>query len=207
MRLMVSAASSLGVHAASGDHVDPRPERVGKHDVAAAIDMGRIVVGVDGSAELHQALAWALEEARLRGDELTVVHAYPPPKDRDQYASAYAYVPEDILRVIVDREDVRRAERHDRARQRAEALVADIIRDVAPDGAGVPLKSLVVEDDRPARALIRSARDADLLVVGSRGLGAVRGRLLGSVSQACVRHAPSAVLVVTPERAPAPAAA
>jgi nucleotide-binding universal stress UspA family protein len=48
----------------------------------------------------------------------------------------------------------------------------------------------------PAEGLIELSRDAGLLVVGSRGRSDLKGRLLGSVSQQCVHHAPVAVVVV-----------
>jgi nucleotide-binding universal stress UspA family protein len=46
--------------------------------------------------------------------------------------------------------------------------------------------------------LVRSAREGDLLVVGSRGLGGFKGLLLGSVSQQVVHHAPCPVVIVPP---------
>ena len=44
--------------------------------------------------------------------------------------------------------------------------------------------------------LLDAASDADLLVVGSRGLGGFKGLILGSVSQQCVQHAPCPVVIV-----------
>ncbi len=40
-------------------------------------DMRRIVVGIDGSPHSHVALAWAVEEARLRGLGLRIIHVFP----------------------------------------------------------------------------------------------------------------------------------
>jgi nucleotide-binding universal stress UspA family protein len=54
-------------------------------------------------------------------------------------------------------------------------------------------------------ALLERAEGADLLVVGSRSHGLVRGMLLGSVALHCIVHAPCTVLVVHPQDRPAPA--
>jgi nucleotide-binding universal stress UspA family protein len=58
----------------------------------------------------------------------------------------------------------------------------------------------VVREGAPARVLLEAASDADLLVIGSRGLGGFRGLLLGSVGQQCTHHAPCPVVIVPHER-------
>ncbi len=85
-------------------------------------------------------------------------------------------------------DDVRRSAQD--AIDRAKALVAD----VAP---GVPVSGETIEQ-APAPALVAAAAaaGAQLLVVGSRGLGGFQGLLMGSVSQYCTRHAPCSVVVV-----------
>jgi nucleotide-binding universal stress UspA family protein len=54
----------------------------------------------------------------------------------------------------------------------------------------------VVREGQPAEVLVEAAEDADLLVVGSRGLGGFRGLLLGSVGQQCAHHARCPVVIV-----------
>jgi nucleotide-binding universal stress UspA family protein len=130
----------------------------------------RIVVGVDGSADGHRALAWAVEEARLRACELDVVQAW-------EYLGVYTVDP-----------DSRQL-----AHSKLEAAVAGL------ETSGVDVKPRLVEG-RPVEALLEAARDADLLVVGSRGHGGLAATVLGSVSTGVVRHAPCPVVVVPPPR-------
>jgi nucleotide-binding universal stress UspA family protein len=63
---------------------------------------------------------------------------------------------------------------------------------------GVAVHRLVA-DGTPRAALLATAHDAQMLVVGSRGRGGVRGMMLGSVSQAVLHHAPCPVSVVHPQ--------
>jgi nucleotide-binding universal stress UspA family protein len=58
----------------------------------------------------------------------------------------------------------------------------------------------MVSKDRPARALLRRAENAQLVVVGSRGRGALLGLGLGSVSQKLLHHSPCPVAVIRPEK-------
>lgn len=146
--------------------------------------MGELVVGVDGSDGSRRALVWAVDEARLRGDGLTVVTVMPSPN----LLITPAAIGEDVRR---------RADRE--ASQRAGALFEEVI---APHAdVGVAITPVVVRDDATFDALIRRAADADALIVGSRGLGALRRLLLGSISQHCVRHATSPVMIVPPDGA------
>ena len=77
----------------------------------------------------------------------------------------------------------------------AQKILFDALNEVSGEGPGVIIRPSVVEG-HPADVLVREARGADLLVVGSRGYGGFAGVLLGSVSQHCVHHAPCSVLVI-----------
>lgn len=71
------------------------------------------------------------------------------------------------------------------------------------DDATLPAKvtRTVIGADHPARALLDIAAWARLLVLGRRGRGGFAGMLLGSISQHCVRHATSPVMIVPPDGA------
>lgn len=165
--------------------------------------MGRIVVGIDGSKGAQAALAFAATEARMREDTLEVVYVHSLPA----FASPFAHglsaevVSGDLYADMVmhDQEDREVAEQQ--ARQFGERLLSDAVEQV--DTAGVTVERTLLFDRRPARRLVSLAndrKDADLLVVGSRGRGELTGLLLGSVSQACVGNARMPVTVVPTRR-------
>lgn len=156
--------------------------------------MGHIVVGIDGSPESKQALQWGVEEGRLRGAEVQVVYAYGRPEEQNPYAMAYW--PSSELADVAKSEREWRNNQLQRGRQRAEALVHGVVHEVVPRHSPVRVEPLVVLDSRPVRALLQRARDADLLVVGSRGRRGLSGLLLGSISQQCVAKAPCPVVIV-----------
>ena len=140
---------------------------------------GTIVVGVDGSEQSVEAVRWAEEEARLRGATLRAVLVWSLLDQRLQDGEAFdpRYGETEALAAL------------DRAL--AEALGdrrADVER-AAPC-------------DLPATGLLDAARDADLLVVGARGVGGFRGLLLGSVSRKVLERSTAPVAVV---RHPSPA--
>jgi nucleotide-binding universal stress UspA family protein len=77
----------------------------------------------------------------------------------------------------------------------AEEIVGNAI-DVVRDETGDIDVTTTVEEGQAAAVLLEAARDADLLVVGSRGLGGFRELLLGSVSQQCAHYAACPVVIV-----------
>ena len=80
-------------------------------------------------------------------------------------------------------------------KQEAHDLIERSLAEVSDDVAGVSIERQVVEGSA-SEALLERANKADLLVLGSRGLGGFRGLLLGSVSQQCVLHATRPTVVV-----------
>jgi nucleotide-binding universal stress UspA family protein len=142
--------------------------------------MGVIVVGVDHSVGAKAALRFALEEARLRQATLRVVHAW-------QFGYIGATGLEAALPALGGGlEDFRQA---------AAAALDETLREVGAeiDGMGIERR---VDQGAAAAVLVEESRDADLLVVGSRGHGGFAQLLLGSVSQQCAQHAFSPVVIV-----------
>ncbi len=70
-----------------------------------------------------------------------------------------------------------------------------VVQEVAGEHPGVEVSAVVTEGDA-AKVLVTAAKDADLLVVGTRGHGEIVGILLGSVSEYCTTHARCPVVVV-----------
>lgn len=158
--------------------------------------MTRIIVGVDGSPTAEKALRWALAEAQIRpAATVTVVHAYESPDVRNYAIYADAFVDAGVVRQRGDVERARRDEDETHIRQAAEQLLERLLDQVDAAAAGVEIVPLTGAND-PATTLIDMSRDADLIVVGSRGRGGFRGLLLGSVSQQCLHHARCPVVVV-----------
>lgn len=150
--------------------------------------MSTIVVGVDGSDESKRALRWAVEEAALRRADLKVVHAYE-------------YKPPMHASTSMEGMSVEQMRHHQEALQReaaeveqhAEAFVEGVVSEV--DREGVKVQTLALQDRHPADALVEQSEGADMLVVGSRGLGGFAGLVVGSVSQQCLHHAKCPVTV------------
>ncbi|WP_280234893.1 universal stress protein [Nocardia cyriacigeorgica] len=134
-----------------------------------------IVVAVDGSPQSMHAVAWAAADAASRGRALSIVSAPELPSDMRPS-------------VLFSAEDIAGS------RHRAEQSLAKAA-EVA-GSSGVPEISTELVEGRIVGYLLGRSADAVLLVVGSRGLGAYRRSLLGSVSTAVTRHANCPVAVI-----------
>lgn len=154
--------------------------------------MQRIVVGVDGSDESRNALAWAAEEAKLRQAELEVVYAY-------EYTPAWQlYGYEGVSVAQMDAIAAEDEAAQEQAQEQAGELVRQLVDDLGPV-EGVKVTPVAITDRRAAAALVARSENADMLVVGSRGRGGFSGLLLGSVSQQCAAHAHCPVTIISPK--------
>lgn len=141
----------------------------------------RIVVGTDGSDTATEAVRQAIELAALAGAELNIVSAYAPvSSSRVQKEEQGA--PADIQYEIGPREDVN--------------LVLDAAAAKAKH-AGVEVQTHPVEGD-PADGLLNTAEktEADLIIVGNKGMTGARRFLLGSVPNNVSHHAPCSVMII-----------
>jgi len=135
-----------------------------------------IVVGVDESDGSLAAVDWAADEAALRGTALRLVNAT-------------RWAEHQLPAVRVSHED--------RASQAQGVLGAmeERVRSRRPELA---MTAEEIEDS-PARVLLDAASRADLLIVGSHGLGSVGGFVIGSVGQEVVADAKQPVVLVRPD--------
>lgn len=143
----------------------------------------RIVAGVDGSPESVTALRWAIRQARLTGGVVNAVIAWQLPVEM----SGWGWSPMTAAEC---------ADLVEAARRTLETAIGQ----AAGDGDR-PYVQALVEQGFPAQVLLEASKNADLLVVGSRGHGLFADTLLGTVGQHCFHHAHCPVVVMRGEPA------
>lgn len=143
--------------------------------------MPGIIVGVDGSGHSRRALEWAMNEAALRHSPLTVVVVHQLMVGWAGRGVAFAN----------DAELARQA--GDEAKREADEVLAKL-GDKRPESVSVELHS-----GMPAEELLGAAKDADMIVVGSRGAGGFAKLVMGSVSAQVSHHAHCPVVVIPAE--------
>lgn len=134
----------------------------------------QVTVGLDGSEESRAAVGWAAAEAVLREVPLRLVHVEEWPNTPE--------VPAPHARTLFER---------------AEGLLRDEADRARSDHPGLEVLTERVRG-RATEKLTAAANEADLTVLGSRGLGGVRGFIVGSVSLAVVGSARQPVVLVRP---------
>jgi nucleotide-binding universal stress UspA family protein len=145
-----------------------------------------ILVAVDGSADAEQALEQAIDLADCEHARLTLFGAVVLPP-----ATAYAGISGEVVAKLVREAD-----------EDTGAILRAAVERV-PDDVSV---SSICSREPVRQALLRQIHDGnhDLVVMGSRGRGALRSVLLGSVSHYVLHHSPVPVLVVHAEPKPSP---
>jgi nucleotide-binding universal stress UspA family protein len=144
--------------------------------------MPSIVVGVDGSGHSHRALIRAIKEAAIHQVPLTVLTVHQAIMG---YAGGPVPYPEDRIET-------------ERAREAAQAETDKALAEVGePRPESVTVQAV---HGFPAEVLIDASRDADMIVLGSRGVGGFGLLLMGSVTSQVTHHAACPVLIVPPER-------
>jgi nucleotide-binding universal stress UspA family protein len=137
-----------------------------------------VVVGVDGSAESVAALAWAARYGSASGARVRALLAW-------HYPGAVGGPPIEKAPESV----------HAQTEQQMRATLDEAVAKACPGEAPAGVETSIVYG-HPAQVLIDASKEADLLVVGSRGHGAWHGMLVGSVSIHCVTGASCPVVVV-----------
>ncbi|HUN31151.1 MAG TPA: universal stress protein [Trebonia sp.] len=139
--------------------------------------MSGIIVGLDGSGHSDHALSWAAREAALRQVPLTVLSVHQP------VITYLGSAVDDAMDGPVT-EGVRLA-----AQQRADRILECL--EAAP-----PQVTVQSVGGSPAEELLKASKDAEMLVVGSRGAGGFARLVMGSVSAQVTRHAQCPVVVI-----------
>lgn len=184
-RVFLGDTARAAVHGAPcAIAIDPRGWATDAHPLR------RVAVGYDGRLESHQATEWTVRIARRPGGSLALYHALEP------VGPGNGPSPPAVISAHYAR---RRSAALDEAKARAAELTE----------IGVPCSAAVLEGS-PSAALASAAVDADLLVVGSRGRGALGALLLGSTGLSMLRRAAAPVVMVPrscgPGTPPAPSA-
>jgi len=168
--LLGSVAVGLAAHGAC-PVVIVRGERGG-----AGNEDRPVVVGIDDSSLSEAAMAFAFDAAATRGVGLVVVHAWSPTAI------------DDALAPVMD---------WDAATAEEDALLAERLTGWEQKHPEVAVRRTVVRDGA-VRALVAASREAQLVVVGSRGRGNATGLLLGSVSHGVLHASHCPVAIVRP---------
>lgn len=141
--------------------------------------MPGIIVGIDGSDRSRLALEWAIGEAAVRHEALTVLTVSPIVADGYWGGPVF---PGDLDSTKKARES---------AQQETDSLLGKLDEDHRP--AAVTVRAIT---GVPAAELVAASAGADMIVVGARGAGGFKRLLLGSVSTHVVHHARCPVVVI-----------
>lgn len=134
-----------------------------------------VVVGVDGSAGSVAAVEFAAAEADRTGQDLTAVYAVKTPNRR-----VLRHIPQESVAERMEEERV---------------VLAEAVAGLGARYPDLRVHQVLDSAESPAKALVAAAATAQLLVVGSRGHGALARLLMGSVSHEVLLHIPCPTIV------------
>ncbi|WP_045731692.1 universal stress protein [Pseudarthrobacter chlorophenolicus] len=146
---------------------------VGTQDLAGR---SGVVVGIDGSREATQAVAFAAAEADREGDELTVVYAVRMP---DPVTDA-GLAPASLAEMVSEEERV---------------VLSETVAGLEEDYPDLKVHRVMDTERDPVDALVHAAGEARMLVVGSRGRGGIKRLLLGSTAHGVLKHLPCPTVI------------
>jgi nucleotide-binding universal stress UspA family protein len=158
--------------------------------VSSAISDPGIIVGVDGSPTSDAAVDWAARNASMRNVQLTVVHVSPALSVNWSLTPA----PADLVNWQTDE---------------GKQIIADAVK-IAGEATGNDGRLRIATEMFVAvtvPTLVDLTKEAEMIVVGSRGIGTFGRSLMGSVSSGLVRHAHCPVAVINDQRPLRPNAA
>ena len=140
--------------------------------------MSGIIVGVDGSGHSQRALEWAMQEAAIRHAPLTVLTVHEAVR---AYSGGVASYPDDPARTV-------------EAQKAAQAEADKVLSGLA--GAHPESVTIKAVHGFPVEELINASRDADMIVLGSRGGGGFSRLLVGSTATQVTHHAQCPVVLI-----------
>ncbi|XAS69989.1 universal stress protein [Micrococcaceae bacterium Sec5.1] len=146
---------------------------IGEHDMTSRRG---VLVGVDGSEESTQAVAFAAAEADREGQELTVLHAFRTPDPWVDRGVPHG----NFFELVTEEERV---------------VLAETVAGLADKYPDLVVHQNLETHMRPAEALVNAAATASLLVVGSRGRGGFKRLLMGSTAHAVLTKLPCPTII------------
>jgi nucleotide-binding universal stress UspA family protein len=135
-----------------------------------------VVVGVDGSKEATQAVAFAAAEADREGDDLTVVYAVNAP---DRVTDA-GLLTTSLAELITEEERI---------------VLSETVAGLNEDYPSLRVHRVLETERGPVESLVDAAAGARMLVVGSRGRGGIKRLLLGSTAHGVLKHLPCPTVI------------
>ena len=149
-----------------------------------SIPTGAVVIGVDGSQHARRGVAWGVAQAARENRPVVLAFAF------GTIEPLWTTLPGvDLAALQQDAADASRS------------MVEELRAEILAEHADLDVIALAVQGD-PRDLLLTLSESAETLVIGSRGRGAVRSLLLGSVALAVTRHSACPVIVLRPEAEP-----